>query len=52
MKTIVFLYSILKKYLKGISEKRINDLNLFLKLIKENIYLIEKKWIIYLKKQF
>ena len=28
---------------QGISEKRINDLNLFLRLIKENIYLIEKK---------
>ena len=28
---------------KGISEKRINDFNLFLRLIKENIYLIEKK---------
>ena len=28
---------------EGISEKRIDDLNLFLKLIKENIYLIEKK---------
>ena len=28
---------------EGVSEKRITDLNLFLRLIKENIYLIEKK---------
>ena len=28
---------------QGISEKRIDDPNLFLKLVKENIYLIEKK---------
>ncbi len=28
---------------QGISEKRIDDSNLFLKLVKENIYLIEKK---------
>ena len=29
--------------LQGISEKRIDNFDLFLKLVKENIYLIEKK---------